>query len=137
MSGPPPDLRVPQSLENLSRAMDRLAEALAHPPAGSLAIDGTIQRFEFTIELFWKTLRRCLEAEGIAAGTPRECLVAAFQAGWTDDEAPWLGMLRDRNLTSHTYNEEQARLIYEHIRQYFPVMQRTQGFLRSRFLAGP
>src|SRR5438128_1623090 len=119
----PPDARVRQSIDNLARALARLGEALAESPAASLAIDGTIQRFEFTIELFWKTLRRCLEFEGVPTTTPRESVSAAFQAGWLDDESAWLGMLRDRNQTSHTYDEAAAREIYEHIRGYYEPMQ--------------
>jgi len=37
-------------------------------------IDGTIQRFEFVIELYWKTLKRLLALEGINTYTPRESL---------------------------------------------------------------
>ena len=40
------------SLRNLRRAQDRLAEALEVPESNTLAIDGTIQRFEFARELF-------------------------------------------------------------------------------------
>ena len=35
----------------LGRALDRLGEALDQPEDNPLAIDGTIQRFEFAIEL--------------------------------------------------------------------------------------
>lgn len=128
-----PDPRIRQSVRNLSRAVDRLAEALAQPPANSLAIDGTIQRFEFTVELFWKTLRRCLEAEGVAPGTPRDTLTSAFHAGWIDDETAWLSMLRDRNQTSHVYDEAAAQAIYSRIRGYFPVMRRALDWLHTRY----
>ena len=47
-------------------------------------------------------------AEGIEAATPRETLRHAFRAGWLTDEAAWLQMLRDRNETSHLYDEETA-----------------------------
>ena len=47
-----------QSLRNLGAALERLREALQEPETNSLAVDGTIQRFEFVIELFWKTLKR-------------------------------------------------------------------------------
>jgi len=32
--------------------------------------DATIQRFEFTVELFWKSLKKILEYEKIDANTP-------------------------------------------------------------------
>lgn len=116
----------------LGRALERLREALAQPEDNPLAIDGTIQRFEFAIELSWKALRRLLTREGVTTTTPRETLRAAFQAGWLADEGAWLQMLRDRNETSHTYNEATAKRIYANVRLAFPEMERTYGLLRAR-----
>jgi nucleotidyltransferase substrate binding protein (TIGR01987 family) len=120
-----------QSLINLGAALERLAEALQEPTENKLAIDGTIQRFEFVIELYWKTLKRLLAWEGIQTQTPREALQRAYQAGWLADETAWLQMLRDRNQTSHLYHEAMARQIYDHIKQYFPEMERTYHFLQQ------
>ena len=114
---------TPRSLEQLESALQKLAEALAVPRDAPLAIDGTIQRFEFTIELYWKVLKRLLEAEGIQAATPRAALRRAFQAGWIDDEEAWLEMLQNRNLTSHTYNEALAGQVYDAIRRDFAVLE--------------
>lgn len=117
--------KVEISLRNLSRALDRLGEALDVPEDSPLAIDGTIQRFEFALELFWKTLKRLLAEEGIEVTTPRETLRKAFQVGWLSDEAAWLQMLQDRNTTSHIYDEETARRIYGHIRANYPEMKQV------------
>jgi nucleotidyltransferase substrate binding protein (TIGR01987 family) len=121
-----------RALDALGRALDRLREALAEPEANPLAVDGTIQRFEFAIELFWKALRRLLLREGVATTTPREALQEAYRAGWLADEAAWLQMLRDRNETSHAYNEQTARRIYANVRRAFPEMERTYRSLRER-----
>lgn len=117
--------KVEISLRNLRRALDRLGEALEVPETNTLAIDGTIQRFEFALELFWKTLKRLLVEEGVETSTPKETLRKAFQAGWLTDEAAWLQMLSDRNTTSHIYDEETARRIYGNIRQNYPEMVRV------------
>ena len=105
---------------------------MAQPQDNPLAIDGTIQRFEFAIDLAWKALRRLLIREGVSTTTPREALQAAFHAGWLVDEAAWLQMLRDRNETSHTYNEATARRVYGSIRSAFSEMERTYRLLRAR-----
>ena len=39
------------------------------------------------------------------------------------DEAVWLGMIGDRNLTSHTYDEDMAISIYEQLPAYLAEMQ--------------
>lgn len=114
-----------QSLENLGKALARLEEALAIPSPSGVVIDGTIQRFEFCLELFWKTLKRLLQDEGIIVNTPKETLKAAFQNHWLHDETAWLEMLNDRNLTSHVYDEEMALRIYGDIRGNFPEMKRV------------
>lgn len=120
------------TLANLGRALDRLEEALEVPADAPLAVDGTIQRFEFAIELTWKSLARALGDEGIATGTPRDAVKEAYGAGWIDDDTHWLAMLKDRNATSHIYDEDTARRIYARIRDYAPILRRAWRTLMER-----
>lgn len=129
------DQTIRHSLNNLERALERLREALDEPQSNALVIDGTIQRFEFAIELFWKTLKRMLAAEGIQTATPKETLKEAYKVEWLDDETLWLRMLRDRNETSHIYDEETARRIYANIREYYPEMRRVGARMKNRLHA--
>ena len=95
----------------------RLAEAVAQTES-DLIRDATIQRFEFTFEVVWKTLKLYLERQGHECGGPRPTLKKAFPENLipTPEEADvWLEMLEDRNLTSHAYDEELACRIYSHI----------------------
>lgn len=103
----------------------RLAEAVAQPES-ELIRDATIQRFEFTFEVVWKTLKLYLERQGYECGGPRPTLKKAFAEHVipTPQEADvWLQMLEDRNLTSHAYDEALANRIYRHIvRDYTPLL---------------
>lgn len=130
------DRRLKQSFENLNRALNRLEEALHEDLENGLIVDGTIQRFEFTIEIYWKSLKRLLAAEGIDARTPRETLKEAYQVGWLQNEQAWLQMLKDRNSTSHIYDEEMARKIVQNIKRYFPEMKETYEKLSKRYMKG-
>jgi len=121
-----------RGFDQLCHAVDRLREALQQPATNPLLVDGTIQRFEFTIELFWKVMKRLLAHEGIETTTPRETLQRAYQVGWLEDETAWLEMLRARNETSHAYDEGLARKICDDIRRNFPAMERALATLRSR-----
>ena len=123
--------KIQQSLNNLERALARLKEALCEPASNSLVMDGTIQRFEFVIELFWKAFKRILDREGIQVSTPRESIKQAYQVGWIEDEDAWLEMLRDRNETSHVYDEATAQRIYESIKRNFVALERVYGRLRA------
>jgi nucleotidyltransferase substrate binding protein (TIGR01987 family) len=113
------NVKIQQSMLNLENALSRLKEALEVPKHNTLVIDATIQRFEFVIELYWKTLKRLLAAQGIEATTPKEVLKKAYAAEWLKDGTAWLQMLNDRNETSYIYNEKKAKEIYQHIQIIF------------------
>ena len=105
----------------LQNAVKRLREAVAQPQS-DLVRDAVIQRFEFTFELVWKSLKLYLERQGLDCGGPRSTLKKAFAEGLIDspDQADvWMEMLEDRNLTSHAYDEALARRIYRHIVQNY------------------
>ncbi len=103
-------------LTQFSDASKRLQDALETPLTEALALDGTIQRFEFTFELAWKTLKAFLEDQGIICRSPKSCFKEAFKMGWIEDEERWISLLQARNMTSHVYNEEMAVEIYETIK---------------------
>lgn len=109
--------KIQQAMLNLENALTRLKEAITVPQDSPLAIDGTIQRFEFAFELYWKTLKKILAADGVEVSTPREVLRKAYAAHWLDDEEIWLSMLQDHNETTHIYDEERAQEIYINIKK--------------------
>ncbi len=106
---------------SFERAVARLREALAEP-ATAMNRDAAIQRFEFCFELGWKFLQKSLRFVGIECSSPRACLQAGFRQGWLPEE-PWLAMLTDRNLTSHTYDEVLAQQVYERLRLHLPAFE--------------
>lgn len=125
--------RAKQKLANLDNALKQLKSALEEPlDKKKLVIDATIQRFEFCYELLWKTLKVFLEQEGIEANTPKQIFQAAYQARWINHDALWSDMIKDRNTTSHVYNEKIAVEIYERVKKYFPEMQQVSIFLRNK-----
>ena len=117
----------------LGKALERLREVLENPyEERGIIVDATLQRFEFTFELFWKTLKHFLWLEGFETNTPRSTLQKAYQAGWLGEEKIWLDMLNDRNLTSHTYDEEKANEIFDRIKVYYQVMKEVYQLLSRR-----
>ncbi len=113
------------SLEKLQKATERLKEAVEQA-VDELDRDGVIQRFEFTFELFWKTLKRLLEVEGFQCAGPRSCIKEAARRGFVSEPETLLDMLEDRNKTVHIYDESTAEEIYERIKgQYLPVLQKN------------
>jgi len=105
-------------VEKLKRAFLRLKEAVERA-RDDLDRDGVIQRFEFSIELFWKTLKKVLEYNKVECYSPRDCVKKAFRYGMIDDDEIVLDMLEDRNRSSHIYDEEEAVRIFERISKVY------------------
>ena len=80
-------------------------------------MDGVIQRFEFTFELAWKTLKAFMEYKGFSVPvSPRDILKDAYAAGIIEEGDIFIKMLTDRNISSHTYDEEMALELYGRIK---------------------
>lgn len=121
-------------LDDLEQAVERLEEALAIPESAPLAIDGTIQRFEFVFELCWKAMKALVELHtpSTSANSARAAIKSAYAAGWIDDEDAWLDLLDMRSATSHTYREAMANDVYRRIRQRTPVIRNALPKLRAQ-----
>ena len=123
-------IEVLLALERLRQADARLEEAIERA-RDDLHRDGVIQRFEFTVELLWKTLKRVLEYEGLSCTSPRACIKEAFRHGLIGDDEVLLDMLEDRNRCSHVYDEKAAEEIFTRIRSvYAGAIQRVLATLQ-------
>jgi nucleotidyltransferase substrate binding protein (TIGR01987 family) len=105
-----PNIRWQQRFQSFDRAIMLLRQPLAGgvERLSLLEKEGLIQRFEFTLELAWKTLKDFLEHSGIAIdpATPRNVVKEAFAARILADGQVWIDMLDHRNVLSHTYDEQ-------------------------------
>ncbi len=92
-----------------------------------VARDSSIQRFEYCVELFWKFLKAFLQEkeqvklEGLS---PRKILESALNAKLLNKKefGIMIQALKDRNLTSHMYNEELADKLIEVIPLYYKTI---------------
>lgn len=104
--------KLTQQVTDLTSANERLKEALALPPT-RIHKDATIQRFEFTVELSWKTMQEAVRFIGEEAVSPRDAIRVAARTELIGDPEAWFSMLAARNLTSHVYRESVADEVYE------------------------
>jgi len=115
----PEDIRWKQRFDNYLKALQTLSDAAAlasERDLTKLEEQGVIQSFEFTHELAWNVLKDYLEYQGVrdvvgSRGAVRE----AFRNALIEDGETWMTMIRDRNLSSHTYDQNTAREIVERI----------------------
>lgn len=104
------DIRWQQRFANYQKALSQLRKFIAKGELSELEEQGLIKSFEYTYELAWNTLKDFLEFKGQSGiyGS-RDAIRKAFQLGIIEDGEGWMDMLKSRNKTSHTYNEETAR----------------------------
>lgn len=128
------EIRWQYRFQNFSRALSLLNEA----PEGEvsdlndLEKEGVIQRFEYTFELSWNTLKDRLEYDGVLmhSVTPRSVIRTAIATGLVADGQTWMNMLEDRRNTSHRYDAGLLESVLSNIQNnYLPILKTLHGRL--------
>lgn len=123
---------------NFDRAYRLLAEAVAlmeQRPLSALEQEGLVQRFEYSWELAWKTLKDLLEHSGVLlpTATPRTVLRSALEAGLAENGEAWMQALDARNAMAHTYSAQRFERIVADIRaSYCPLLAALHTSLLAR-----
>jgi len=123
------DVRWMQRFSNYRRALKQLTDAveivskklyLEHQY--NIIREGLIQCFEFSHELAWKVMKDYAEYQGITEifGS-RDAIRYSLRLGVVDDER-WMDTIKDRNVTSHHYDDDTAQKIVDNIiNVYYPL----------------
>ena len=136
-----------QKIEHYISALAQLEQAVAiyqKSQQDALYRDGLIQRFEFTVELAWKSIKEYLEDQGSTTpiATPRAVLKEnavknadtavlkeAFAAGVIQDAEEWNKIITARNITSHVYDEKTAEDVAAQIcNDFLPLLKALGKF---------
>jgi len=112
------DIRWHQRFSNYKKALTQLQSAVELSEQRELTPlekQGLIQSFEYTHELSWKTLKDFLEYRGNTQEIygSKDASRQAFSNGIITDGETWMHMVKSRNLTSHTYDEETVEKIVD------------------------
>lgn len=131
------DIRWTQRFDNYKKALRLLTEGAeiitqelgkaefeeaAYERISDLLKEGLIKRFEYTHQLAWNVMKDYEEYQGISPimGS-RDATRQALKIGLIDD-ARWMNMIDNRNLTADTYNENTATQVVKEILQvYHPL----------------
>ena len=110
------DIRWKQRLQNYKKALITIKNAVELAKSrnvSDLEKQGIIKGFEFTFELAWNVMKDYLEEQGITdiIGS-KNAIRHAFNKGLIDDGDIWMDMVKDRNLTSHVYDEKTAEDLF-------------------------
>lgn len=131
------DIRWKQRFESFTKALHLLREPMERDlrELSPLEREGTVQRFEFTLELAWRVVKDFLEDGGlvIVPASPKNVLKEGFAARIIDDGQVWIDMVDHRNLLSHTYDARQFSAAVDAIQQrYLPAIERLHAWFGER-----
>ncbi len=104
--------KLKKLIQSLKKANQRLKEAV-RLKSTRIHKDATIQRFEFTFELSWKTIQAWMVDQGLECKSPKNCIREAARLEIIDNPQNWFKYLEARNFISHIYSEKMADKIYK------------------------
>jgi len=110
--------------DNFKRAFTLLREAMdqSHErKLSQLEKEGIIQRFEYTMELAWKTMKDYLESQNVVFEqiTPRAIIKEAVAAKLVTQGQVWMRALDARNKMSHTYDFSEFEAVIQDIEKSY------------------
>jgi nucleotidyltransferase substrate binding protein (TIGR01987 family) len=103
------DVRWKQRFQNFDRAFVLLRSAFEEKEMdefSQLEQEGIIQRFEYTYELAWKTMKDYMVDNGVIIDeiTARSVIKEAYAAKIIKDGQVWIDMMLHRNILAHCYD---------------------------------
>jgi nucleotidyltransferase substrate binding protein (TIGR01987 family) len=112
------DIRWIQRFSNYKKALKQLKDAVdlsKERELSQLEKQGLIQGFEYTHELSWKCMKDFLEYRGQTEQIfgSKDVTRIAFSTGLISNGDEWMNMIKSRNLSSHTYNEDTVEKIID------------------------
>lgn len=127
------DIRWKQRFQNFEKAIKRLEEALNKDELSELERNGLIQRFEFTIELCWNTIKDFLVSQGVQfKPTPKETIRQAYKSQLIESAQELIDALDLRNELSHDYSEEKFEKAEATIREMiFPAIESVYKYFKG------
>ena len=97
--------------------------------------DWVIQRFEYTIEIWWKTLKKVLEYEKLNfTPAPKEIIKESYKLDYIDSLELWNEFLDIRNQMSHIYSDFYSKDNFDFIKKNSNKITETIDILKNKFI---
>ncbi len=127
--------RIQKQILLLEKAYKTLNNAMNQWKYSKLEQDWTIQRFEYTIELTWKTLKKIHIFEFWECNLFPKQIFKVFYENWivTNLEL-WFALLKERNNLSHFYSEYFAEKSFKFIKEHYWEIWILIQVLKKKYL---
>ncbi|OIR25292.1 HI0074 family nucleotidyltransferase substrate-binding subunit [Bathymodiolus thermophilus thioautotrophic gill symbiont] len=135
------DIRWIQRLNNFKKAFEQLELGVEHVTESNVSLsdlekEGLIQRFEYTQELAWLSIKDFYEYVGKTdIQGSKDAFQLAIKRGLIDVNhgGALMKSIQSRNKTVHTYNEETANeIFYEIIEEYYDAFLSLKNALEQQ-----
>ena len=125
------------SLQKAVTSLEKAVLRSSQVPQDTELRDAVIQRFEYTYELSWKMLKRVLEQEvadaaSIDALSFQDLFREAAERGIVPNLGSWLEYRTQRNISTHTYDENKAKSVYASSVKFLPDAKALLSALEHR-----
>ena len=104
-----------KALKAFSEILDKTQKSDLNDEEKAIYRDSAIQRFEFCTDLAWKSLKELMVRKyGLSSSAPKPIIREAFEHNIfpLKDDPFWIEIIDMRNLTSHTYDENDINRIF-------------------------
>ena len=133
------NIRLKQRFNHFEKAFNLLKSVFEDRKIEELSLlekEGVVQRFEYTYELVWKTLKDYLEYNGSLNNvdiSPRNIFKEGYSAKIIKNENIFIDMMLSRNLLSNTYDFIKFEEIFKRIENdYLKVLDELYNFFLER-----
>ena len=92
---------------------------------------GAVQAFEFCYELCLKIMKKVLAIQGLETGSPKDTFRKAALEKLIEDPETWFGFLEARNLTLHTYEQENVKKILTYFDSFSSEMKKLISAIKA------
>ncbi len=110
-------IQLKTAIQRYGEMLDAYRNNASRKPLEQEAVqDSLIKRFEYTLEVAWKTCKKHLEEEGFAeaaTGSPKEIIRLAAQRNLISNPEAWFSYLRFRQDTSHDYSGSKSEAVLD------------------------
>lgn len=126
-------VQLQDALDNFEKSLSIDMKSLDETLVDSIK-SGRVQKFEFCVELVWKTLKVYLwEINGIDSNSPKSVIKDFYGLDLlsVEDYEKLMEAIDDRNRISHIYSKDQFEDIYNRVIVVLPLLRRVLNNMKQ------
>lgn len=126
-------VQLQDALDNFEKSLSIDMKSLDETLVDSIK-SGRVQKFEFCVELVWKTLKVYLwEINGIDSNSPKSVIKDFYGLDLlsVEDYEKLMEAIDDRNRINHIYSKDQFEDIYNRVIVVLPLLRRVLNNMKQ------